>query len=163
MLARTPMSDDRMEYDRLVQEALRGVVRQILERAGGPEGLPPPHHLFLTFKTRYPGVGLPERLLEQYPDEMTIVLQTHYWDLAVDPEKFEVTLSFQQQLERLTIPLKAVSQIVDPSVPFGLRLEVPWPKDLPEPAEGEGASVDELPSLEGASENVVSLASFRKK
>ena len=93
-----------MRYDLLAREALRGVVRMALERAASPDGLPGDHHVYLTFRTTAPGVQLPDRLHERYPEDMTIVLKSHFWDLDVGEEGFSVSLSFDQVPERLTIP-----------------------------------------------------------
>ena len=37
---------------------------------------------------------LPDYLRAKYPEEMTIVLQHQYWDLIINDEFFEVTVSF---------------------------------------------------------------------
>ena len=48
------------------------------------EGLPGEHHFYVSFRTDARGVSIPPRLLAQYPQEMTIVLQHQFWDLQVD-------------------------------------------------------------------------------
>src|SRR5690606_31260446 len=83
----------------------------------------------LTFRTRAPGVDLDEGLRAQHPDVMTIVLQHKFWDLAVDDEGFEVTLTFNRVPKYLRVPWSAVTQFHDPSVNFGLSFE-----PLPAPA-----------------------------
>ena len=45
---------------------------------------------------------------------MTIVLQHQFWDLEVDEEGFAVTLSFNDQLQRLRIPFAAIKVFADP-------------------------------------------------
>ena len=47
-----------------------------------------------------------KRLKEQYPEEMTIVLQYQFWDLQVTNERFEVKLSFSNVPERLVVPFR---------------------------------------------------------
>ena len=89
-MAETPVRDE-MGYEAMAQDALRGVVRAALERAAMPEGLPGAHHFYITFKTRATGVSVPPDVSEKYPDEMTIVLQHQYWDLAIDETGFSVT------------------------------------------------------------------------
>jgi hypothetical protein len=111
-----------MRYDRMVEEALRGVVRQALARAA-KTGLVGGHHFYITFRTRHPGADLPDYLLARYPDEMTIVLEHQFWGLEVDDEKFAVTLSFSNRAERLTVPLAAITAFADPSVKFGLQFQ----------------------------------------
>ena len=87
---------DQMGYEALAQEALRGVVKASLKRAAGPGGLPGAHHFYVTFKTRAPGVSIPPELVEKYPDEMTIVIQHQFWDLAPGETFFSVTLKLRR-------------------------------------------------------------------
>jgi uncharacterized protein len=116
------MPVDHIRYDILAQEALRGLVRHVLADAA-KEGLPGEHHFFITFDTRAAGVKLSPRLLEQYPEEMTVVLQHQFWDLKVDDDAFEVGLSFSGVAERLHVPFAAIKSFVDPSVKFALQFE----------------------------------------
>ncbi len=131
------MPEDLIRYEALVLDALRGVVRSVLQRVL-KRGVPGDHHFFITFDTQAPGVGLSKRLKEQYPQEMTIVLQHQFWDLAVTDDRFEVRLSFNNIPERLVIPFGAVRIFQDPSVQFALALRSP---------EGE-AEAAEKPSSE---------------
>ena len=117
------MSVDHIRYDLLTQEALRGVIRTVLADAA-VKGLPGDHHFFITFDTRAEGVRMSPRLKASYPEEMTVVLQHQFWDLAVGDEDFEVGLAFNGVPERLHIPLKAVKAFFDPSVRFGLQFTV---------------------------------------
>ncbi len=117
------MATDLIRYDLLVQDALRAVMRKVLTDAAR-EGLPGEHHFFVTFKTRAPGVRLSNRMREQYPVEMTIVLQHQFWDLTVGDQAFEVGLSFHGKSETLLIPFDAVTGFFDPSVEFGLKFEL---------------------------------------
>ncbi len=150
---------DLMGYEAMAQDALRGVVRAALKRAAGPGGLPDPHHFYITFKSRAPGVSIPSDLVAKYPDEMTIVLQHQYDDLAPGETFFAVTLTFGGAPRALSIPYAAVSRFYDPSVQFLLTFEVPDPPEaasepVPAPVEAEPA---------GDEPKVVSLDTFRKK
>ena len=130
------MEKDSLQYDKMVEAALKGVVRQALAQAA-EAGLSGNHHFFLTFKTGHPGVRIPAYLEAEFPDEMTIVLQHHFWGLEAGAEAFEVTLSFNDVQERLTVPYAALTAFVDPSVKFGLqfqRAEGGKPKDEPRPS-----------------------------
>src|SRR5690242_21887999 len=118
------MAQDLFQYDKMVENALRGVVRDALRRAA-EEGLRGNHHFYLGFATHMPGVTIPEYLRARYAAEMTIVLQHQFWDLEVGEESFSVTLSFQKQLERLTIPFAAIRSFADPSVNFALDFAGP--------------------------------------
>jgi hypothetical protein len=118
------MPEDLIRYEALVLDALRSVVRSVLQRVL-KRGIPGDHHFFITFDTQAPGVGLSKRLKDQYPHEMTIVLQHQFWDLAVTDDRFEVRLSFNNIPERLVIPFGAVRIFQDPSVQFALALRSP--------------------------------------
>jgi hypothetical protein len=102
---------------------MRGIVRTALRQVADLGHLPGDHHFYIAFDTRAPGVVLSKRLKERYPEEMTIVLQHQFRDLAVDDHRFEVTLSFDSKLERLSVPLRAVRVFFDPSVPYGLQFD----------------------------------------
>ena len=117
------MSDDLIRYDILTQEALRKVIRKVLEEVERT-GLPGEHHFFITFDTNFPGVRLSNRMKERYPEEMTIVIQHSFWNLQVDENAFEIDLSFDDIRERLRVPFAAVKGFFDPAVKFGLQFDV---------------------------------------
>lgn len=114
------MAEDYIRYDVMTQDALRGVVRSVLEQIA-KSGLPGEHHLYIAFDTHGTGVSVSDRLRDQYPDEMTIVLQHQFWDLEVSQDRFEVKLSFNNVPERLVVPFAEVKAFYDPSVQFGLQ------------------------------------------
>ena len=116
------MAVDHIRYDILAQDALRGVVRTVVLDAA-KNGLPGEHHFYITFDTRAEGVRLSPRMLAQYPEEMTVVLQHQFWDLVVTEDGFEVGLSFGGVPERLAVPFTAIKGFVDPSVQFALQFE----------------------------------------
>ena len=116
------MATDHIRYDVLTRDALRGVLRRVLSDAAA-HGLPGEHHFFITFLSTAEGVKLSPRLLAQYPDEMTIILQHQFWDLVVHDDRFEVGLSFGGIPERLVVPFAAIKSFFDPSVQFGLQFE----------------------------------------
>ena len=155
------MPDSLIPYDEIVQEALRAVVGRVLNSIADGGGLPGEHHFYITFRTQAPGVDIPQRLIERFPDEMTIVLQNRYWDLLVDAQRFSVGLSFNQVPSKLTIPYSAITGFHDPAVNFELRFqatedEAPEPH---EPAENDGAVA--APVEDGS--NVVAVDFKRKK
>src|SRR3954467_15412685 len=116
------MATDHIRYDVLARDALRGVLRRVLTDAAA-HGLPGEHHFFITFVSTAEGVKLSPRLLAQYPEEMTIILQHQFWDLVVSEDRFEVGLSFGGIPERLVVPFNAIKSFFDPSVQFGLQFE----------------------------------------
>lgn len=114
------MSEILINYDELVQEALRSVVKTVLKNVE-KDGLPGEHHFYIAFKTHAEGVEISPHLKSRYPDEMTIVLQHRYWGLKIDEDQFEIGLSFNQKPELLVIPYAAIVGFVDPSVSFALQ------------------------------------------
>jgi uncharacterized protein len=157
------LPDSLIPYDEIVQEALRAVVGRVLGSVAEQGGLPGEHHFYITFKTQAPGVDIPRRLVERFPDEMTIVLQNRYWDLLVDEERFSVGLSFNQIPSKLVVPYSAITGFHDPAVKFELGFQVQdGPGEAPEPAEAaENDGPAAVPVEDGS--NVVSVDFKRKK
>ena len=181
------MATDHIRYDILAQAALRGVVRTVLADAA-KKGLPGEHHFKIAFNTTAPGVRLSDRMRARYPQDMTIVLQHQFWDLAVTETTFEVGLSFGGIPERIVVPFDAVTAFFDPAVQFGFQFETiegaasaeatgsplagskptlpaahpaaeeRQPDTLPAPSEAEAPPQDH-----GAGGEVVRLDRFRKK
>jgi hypothetical protein len=156
------MPEDQLRYDRMVEDALRTVVRQALEFIA-ENGLPGKHHFYITFRTDHPDVEMPDSLRESYQGEMTIVLQNRFWGLDVGEAAFGVTLSFEH---------------TDPSVRFALQFDSGEADDLDalnEEDEEEAAvphketkaetskKGKKKPKGKGDSANVVTLDTFRKK
>jgi hypothetical protein len=131
------MATDHIRYDVLARDALRGVLRRVLADAA-EHGLPGDHHFFITFVSTAEGVKLSPRLLAQYPEEMTVILQHQFWDLVVTDDRFEVGLSFGGVPERLVVPFSAIKSFFDPSVQFGLQFET---------TDSPGAPADEEPAV----------------
>jgi uncharacterized protein len=169
------MATDHIRYDLLARDALRGVLRRVLTDAA-EHGLPGDHHFFITFLSTAEGVKLSTRLLAQYPEEMTVILQHQFWDLVVTEDRFEVGLSFGGIPERLVVPFNSIKSFFDPSVQFGLQFEpsdnatevsatnlpaMPAPSGLPVAA-ASPENQDE-PGKPGVGAEVVRLDRFRKK
>jgi hypothetical protein len=173
------MAKDYIGYQALTDAALRSVVRDALHRIE-KQGLIGSHHFYLTFKTHFPGVDIPDFLKEQYPDEMTIILQHQFWGLKVQDEYFEVALSFRKLPATLTIPFAALTAFFDPGVQFGLQFKggeeadkantptsvaalptsLPAPKEKPPAPPVKAENTDEVLPTAG---EVVNLDAFRKK
>jgi len=154
------MAQDLFHYDKMIERALRGLIRDALARVSR-EGLRSEHHFYIGFATATPGVVLPARLLARFPDEMTIVLQHQFWDLAVGDEAFSISLSFDKQVERLTIPYAAIRSFADPSVDFHLEFAEPRAESGEKPE--APAAVEALPKPARGDAQVVALDSFRKR
>lgn len=150
------MSTDLIRYDLLVQDALRSVVRRVLTDTA-KDGVPGEHHYYVTFLTNASGVRISSRLREKYPNEMTIVLQHQFWDLAVTEHSFEIGLAFGGIPERLLIPFEALSAFYDPSVQFGLKFEV---NSLD--ADGQTESYPEEPSEQASVTSIAPKAKASK-
>ena len=163
----TPPADSLLPYDEWMEESLRHVIVRAVRHAA-TVGLPGKHHFYITFRTDYPGVTIPARLREKYPQEMTIVLQHQFRDLVADEttRRIGVTLSFGGVSATLSVPLEAISAFVDPSIQYGLRFNVRMPEPAvitasPEPA-GDLAEDAQAPKPD-ATPQVVSLDAFRKR
>jgi len=163
-------TDSLLPYAVWYEEALRQVVVQALEYVAR-EGLPGEHHFYLTFRTDYPGVTVPARVLARYPHEMTIVLQHQFWDLKVDRAAnfFSVGLSFGGVGSILVIPFGALTGFADPHAQFQLPFE---PVETQSVAEADVELALEItpeeaaPAEPAASEpapQVVSLDAFRRR
>ena len=126
-----------LPYDAWMEDAMRQVVVRALTFAAR-DGLPGGHHFYVTFQTDHAGVSIPKRLLAQYPQEMTIVLQHQFWDLKVDEVAriMSVGLSFGGVPSQLVVPFDAISAFADPEVQYGLRFS---PVSPPPPEEASPA------------------------
>lgn len=171
------MAKDLIGYEALTDAARRGVVREALRKIE-KTGLIGAHHFYLTFRTKAPGVDIPDFLHEQYPDEMTIILQHQFWGLKVRDDQFEVTLTFKKLPATLTVPFDALTAFFDPGVQFGLQFKNPDGVEAkpgvaqfsPPPAEIKEKAVEATPKpmlveaeKPAAPGEVVSLDAFRKK
>lgn len=178
------MSDQTIDYPKLVEHALRHVVRDTLTLVA-EHGLPGRHNIYVTFLTNHPGVSLADELKARYPSEMTIVLQHEFWGLEIGDEEFSVTLSFNNVSQPIVIPFEAITVFADPSVEFGLQFNLTAKGDdrdaedddaaeqdagdgevttMPQPEVGNEA-VAKAPegAKDGDSAEVVTLDQFRKK
>ncbi len=158
-----------IDYGELIRDGLRSVMARSLAHTV-EHGLYGEQHFYISFVTGHSGVVMPEWLREQFPDEITIVLQHEYEDLAVMPDRFSVTLSFKEQASVLVVPFAAVRMFRDPSV--GFQIEIPQGDDAPAQVADPGIPVvtenappkDEPRDPPGdPADRVVSLDAFRKK
>ncbi len=159
----TAPAESLLPYSYWTEEALRHVVQDALSHAS-EHGLPGEHHFYLTFRTAHPGVAMPGHLRARYPQEMTIVLQHKFWDLAVDKQAgtFSVRLSFGGVAALLTVPFAALTAFADPHVRFGLRFE----SNMPAPAAAQPAPETAVTAVAAPADEVpqvVSLDVFRRR
>ena len=133
-----------IEYGNRMHDAMRGLIKRLLQDIASAGELPGDHHFFITFDTMHPDVEIADWLSDRYPDEMTVVVQHWFENLAVTDEGFSITLNFGDNPEPLYIPFMALRTFVDPSVEFGLRFEQSEP-DEQQNADIETLSVAEAP------------------
>lgn len=161
------MVEDLIRYDRLVETALRDVVRKTLVEVA-KNGLPGEHHFYISFLTKDAGVEVPDYLQKQYPDEMTIVLQYQFYSLKIEGDHFTVSLSFNNVREKLRIPFAAITTFADPSVNFALQFQnmVGAGDRADDESEEEDAAAetaeDKKPKKEEKRGEVISLDQFRQ-
>ena len=157
------MAEDLLRYDRMVERALRGVVREAIAHVARQKALPGDHHFFITFLTDFPGVQVPSYLRQQYPEEMTIVLQYQFSDLSVSEDTLRVTLSFNNKQENLVIPLEAITTFADPAVSFALQFQTITEDGGDDGEEDDGDGGPRKPPRPPGGAEVVTLDAFRKK
>lgn len=152
------------DYEAIVQKALRGAVKESLEKVRD-DGFSGSHHFYITFETNRKDVDMPDFLREKHPEEITIVLQHQFWDLVITDTDFSVNLSFNDKQETIKVPYGAIISFLDPSVKFGLQF-VPDPapelmsNDSSHPTE---KTVNAPVSAEVKGDNVITMDQFRKK
>ncbi len=158
------MADDGLDYDVLIEDASRGVMRAALAHVA-ENGLPGGHYFYITFRTTDPDVVLPEYLRATHTREMTIALQHQFWDLIVEEQGFKVTLNFNKTPETLAIPFRSVTLFADPSAQFNLQFGPHTPGENTDNATTKPAL---SPSKSGSSQDkntgeaeVISLDAFR--
>lgn len=146
-----------INYDALIKDSLKYVVHKALVHVA-EKGLYGEQHFYITFKTDFKGVGIPDYLLNEYPDELTIVLENQFWNLKVFETYFSVSLNFNGRIENIEVPFDSILEFSDPSEEFVLQFDVD--EDfIEDSAQDEPAGDD----LEESETNVVSLDLFRKK
>jgi uncharacterized protein len=156
----------KFDYEVMVQNALRSVVREALRHVE-KSGLPGNHHFYITFETNRPDVKIPDFLRQKHPEEVTIVLQHQFWDLKIDDKGFGVNLSFNDAQEAIYVPYTAIISFLDPSVKFGLQF-VPdkflstGPGSSPQSPDLNTKKNGDTPTP-SKTDNVVTLDNFRKK
>ena len=119
------MDNKNIDYDRIVEDTLRLVVKKSLELIND-EGLPGDHHFYISFDSTYEGVKVPSELKASEDNEIKIILQHQFWDLTIDDHKFSVVLSFNGKKKIIFVPFNSIISFSDPSVGFSLQFK----KDL---------------------------------
>ena len=151
----------KIDYQQLLDDALKSVVKEALIYAQF-NGLGDDAGFFITFKTRDPGVVLPDFLRMRYPDLMTIVLQYSYNNLNVSDKEFGVQLTFDGRPFFIRVPFSALVEFKDPSTEFMLSFH---PKQQPSANTINNIELPLEDKVNAPSEDkrIVSLDEFRKK
>jgi hypothetical protein len=116
-------------YDILVEEALKNVVKKVL-KSTSEEGLFGNSHFFISFNGDFPEVTVPSELKSEDNSEIKIIIQHQFWDLISTENHFEVTLSFNGKKKKISIPYDAITSFTDPSVGFGLQFKTQNPESI---------------------------------
>lgn len=152
----------KINYQQLLDKALKSVVKEALIYAQF-NGLGDDTSFFITFKTRDPGVVLPDFLRMRYPDLMTIVLQYSYNNLNVSDKEFGVQLTFDGRPFFIRVPFSALVEFKDPSTEFILSFR---PQQTPQQQvkeENIELPLEEKPGTVPDDKRVVSLDEFRNR
>jgi hypothetical protein len=151
----------KIDYQQLLDNALKSVVKEALVYAQY-NGLGDDAGFFITFKTRAPGVVLPDFLRIRYPDTMTIVLQYSYNNLNVSDKEFGVQLTFDGRPFFIRVPFSALVEFKDPSTEFMLSFH-PRQKAAEQTTDAPELPLEEKPDTVPDDKRVVSLDEFRRK
>lgn len=150
------MENGEINYDSLMEKALKHVVIEALKIAE-EEGLADKNHFYISFKTNHPDVRMDTALLNQYPEDMTIVLQHQFANLLINEKYFEVDLSFNNVPHTLRIPYEAITYFADPYARFALSFS------LDNMSMNEHKDVSPAAKASNGGADVVSIDAFRKK
>ena len=152
-----------INYDKLIEKSLKHVVIEALKIAER-QGLPGENHFYITFKTSHPQVVMSDALKQQYPNEMTIVIQHQYSNLIVSSTSFSIDLSFNGVPQTLTIPFDAITYFGDPYAKFGLSFTSGESDTEPSGSLFDDDEEEEAPrKTSGGVASVVPIDAFRKK
>jgi len=111
-----------INYQNLLNKNMIGVLKDILNNIND-NGLSNNNHLYITFLTQHKNVEIPNWLRKKYNEEMTIVIQYEYYDLKIEKDFFQISLSFNDIKTDLKIGYDSIISFADPSANFGLILQ----------------------------------------
>ena len=112
----------KINYEEIIKDSLKNAIKKLLLDVS-LKGLPGDHHFYISFITNFPGVKIAEWMMQDYPNEMTIVIQNWFENLHVDDKSFSIVLNFKNKPEKLNIPFESIISFSDPSVNFSLQFE----------------------------------------
>ena len=112
----------KINYEEIIKDSLKIAIKKLLLDVS-LKGLPGDHHFYISFITNFPSVKIAEWMMQDYPKEMTIVIQNWFENLYVDDKGFSIVLNFKNKPEKLNIPFESIISFSDPSVNFSLQFE----------------------------------------
>jgi hypothetical protein len=153
-------------YDILVEEALKNVVKKVINLTS-QNGLLGNSHFFISFNGNNPGAIVPAELKSENNSEIKIIIQHQFWDLISTEDHFEVTLSFNGKKKKISVPYNSITSFTDPSVGFGLQFKYEnhedFTKTLVKKDTSKILSTVEKDTKNKKSGEIVSLDAFRDK
>ena len=150
----------RLDYKKLIEISMLDMIKSILKDIA-KEGLPGNHHFYITFQTDNRDVKIPPWMQEKYPEKMTIIIRNWFDALKVSSNYFEITLNFNNQPERLTVPFNSIELFADPSVDFALSFDPPSNTLVKTPKpDQEKPKRKEI--NKGKNQNIVDFKKFKK-
>ena len=153
-----------INYKALIEDAMLTMVKDILKKIS-KNGLPKNHHFLITFFSNSKGVIIPDWMKEKYPDKMTIIIRNWFENLDVSEKKFEISLNFNNIVERLTIPFSSLELFADPSVDFAISFNQATKMSDTEAERSEEKSNKNIKkkkaTLNKKNENVIDLKNFK--
>ena len=153
------MEKEFIDYGKRINIALLQVIREILQDLSKSK-ISSNHCFYITFNTTHKNVVVSDKLKKEYPKQMTIILQNQFWDLVVNKDSFNVTLSFNRVKEVLKIPFESIKRFNDPFVKFSLELEIRQ-STLESTKKNNKKSI--INKTDEKSKKIVSLENFRKE
>ena len=153
-----------MNYKVLIETAMLNMVRDILKKVS-KDGLPKSHHFLITFFSNSKGVIIPDWMKEKYPDKMTIIIRNWFENLSVSEKQFEISLNFNNTVERLIIPFNSIELFADPSVDFAIsfnQVNSITTSEMEDNKEQNDQINTKKDKLSKRSENVIDLKNFKK-
>ena len=155
------------DYDFLVQESLKNVVKKVL-KITSETGLIGNSHFFITFNGDDPSVVVPPELKNIDNSEIKIIIQHQFWDLKTSEDHFEVTLSFKGEKKNISVPFRAITSFTDPSIGFCLQFKIVDKLEdtnlgRNESSNPEKPMIADLENINEKSGEIISLDKFREK
>ena len=141
-----------IEYQKILDKNMLNVFKDILINIRD-NGLSNNNHLYITFFTNHKYVKIPNWLKQQYPEQMTIVIQYEYYDLKINKNNFSISLSFNDIKTNLIIDYNSIISFADPSANFGLILQ----KNKP-----QKKSKKDIEDKKSKKNNVINFSNYKK-